>query len=250
VLGRRVLEVLAPDVAEAHEAKLLEREEHEAWDKAAITHRRLGNGRSRAVMTLPDAAMDRWLTQLHAFTSPRRENGVPPSERVPYPRKLAHAFTALLERIPEALAAPARRHHHGRSGDDRPGPAHRRPRDRPPHDRNPDHRGRGEAAGLRCRDLAGGAGREVPTVGPGPGQPVLSPAQRKALAIRDRECRAEGCDIPATWCEAHHLDPWGKNGNTDLDRGVLLCNFHHHQAHDSRYDSTRMASGLRFHRRT
>ena len=33
VLGRRVLEVLAPDVAEAHEAKLLERQEQEAWDQ-------------------------------------------------------------------------------------------------------------------------------------------------------------------------------------------------------------------------
>ena len=33
---------------------------------------------------------------------------------------------------------------------------------------------------------------------------LFSPAQRKALAIRDRECTAEGCAIPAAWCEAHH----------------------------------------------
>jgi hypothetical protein len=25
--------------------------------------------------------------------------------------------------------------------------------------------------------------------------------QRKALALRDRQCTAEGCTIPATWCE-------------------------------------------------
>lgn len=96
MLGRRVLEVLAPDVAEAQEARLLENEEEAAWDRASITHRRLGTGVSRAVVTLPDATMDRWLTQLHAFTSPRRDR-----HAGPYPRRLAHAFTALLERIPE-----------------------------------------------------------------------------------------------------------------------------------------------------
>jgi hypothetical protein len=65
--------------------------------------------------------------------------------------------------------------------------------------------------------------------------------------------RAEGCDIPAARGKpkAHHLDPWAKNGNTDLNRGLLLCSFHHHRAHDTCYNSTRMASGdLRFHRRT
>ena len=29
--------------------------------------------------------------------------------------------------------------------------------------------------------------------------------QRKAMAIRDRECTADGCTIPAAWCEAHTL---------------------------------------------
>ena len=53
---------------------------------------------------------------------------------------------------------------------------------------------------------------------------LFKPAQRKAMVIRDRECRAEGCTIPATWCEAHH---WGQTvvpgGQTDLKDGVLLC---------------------------
>lgn len=80
---------------------------------------------------------------------------------------------------------------------------------------------------------------------------LFTPAQRKALAIRDRDCRAEGCDIPAAWCEAHHLTPWGRGGDTDLDQGVLLCSFHHHRAHDARYDLTRMPNGdFRYHRRT
>jgi len=77
-------------------------------------------------------------------------------------------------------------------------------------------------------------------------------AQRKAMIIRDRECRAEGCTIPAAWCEAHHWrKPWAQGGRTDLDDGVLLCSWHHHRAHDPTYDSSRMPNGdVRFSRRT
>jgi hypothetical protein len=66
---------------------------------------------------------------------------------------------------------------------------------------------------------------------------LFSPAQRKAMAIRDVTCRAEGCEIPAAWCEAHD--------------GALLCSFHHHRAHDHRYQTRRQPTGdLTFHRRT
>lgn len=81
---------------------------------------------------------------------------------------------------------------------------------------------------------------------------LFSPAQRKALAVRDRRCRAEGCTIPAAWCEAHHAGhPWSRGGKTDLADGLLLCSHHHHRVHDPDYAHTRLADGdLRFHRRT
>jgi len=81
---------------------------------------------------------------------------------------------------------------------------------------------------------------------------LFKPAQRKAMIVRDRECRAEGCTIPAAWCEAHHWGrPWADGGKTDLQDGVLLCNWHHHRAHDPTYDSSRMPNGdVRFSRRT
>ena len=81
---------------------------------------------------------------------------------------------------------------------------------------------------------------------------LFSPAQRKAMAIRDRHCRAEGCDIPAAWCEAHHANnPWSRGGRTDLADGLLLCSFHHHRAHDPTYDQRHLPTGaLRFTRRT
>jgi hypothetical protein len=53
------------------------------------------------------------------------------------------------------------------------------------------------------------------------------------MAIRDRQCTAHGCAIPAAWCEAHHWkQPWSQGGRTDFADGKLLCSFHHHRAHD------------------
>ena len=34
------------------------------------------------------------------------------------------------------------------------------------------------------------------------------------------------------WCEIHHLKPWERNGNTDLDNLVPLCSYHHTWVHD------------------
>ena len=81
---------------------------------------------------------------------------------------------------------------------------------------------------------------------------LFKPAQRKAMIIRDRECRAEGCTIPAAWCEAHHWGkPWSRGGRTDLKDGLLLCSWHHHRAHDDTFAASRMPNGdVRFSRRT
>ncbi len=81
---------------------------------------------------------------------------------------------------------------------------------------------------------------------------LFSPAQRKAMAVRDRRCTADGCDIPAAWCEAHHhRQPWSKGGKTDLADGKLLCSFHHHRAHDPGWETHHHPNGsTTFHRRT
>ena len=70
--------------------------------------------------------------------------------------------------------------------------------------------------------------------------------------LRDRTCRAEGCEIPGTWAEAHHWIPWAKLGTTNLDDGVLLCSHHHHRVHqEDTYDTERLPNGdVRFTRRT
>ncbi len=69
---------------------------------------------------------------------------------------------------------------------------------------------------------------------------LFTPKQRIALAIRDGGCRWTGCDRPASYCEAHHIDEWARDdGRTDIDRGILLCRFHHMQLHHGRWHITR-----------
>ncbi len=70
-----------------------------------------------------------------------------------------------------------------------------------------------------------------------------SPAQRRALAARDRGCVFPGCDRHAGWASAHHLVHWIDGGATDLDNLALLCVFHHHRVHEGGYGVRRLPSG-------
>lgn len=75
-------------------------------------------------------------------------------------------------------------------------------------------------------------------------QRLFTTKQRVGLAIRDGGCRWTGCDRPASYCEAHHIDHWDEDqGRTDIDRGVLLCRFHHMQLHNNGWKITRDARG-------
>ena len=61
---------------------------------------------------------------------------------------------------------------------------------------------------------------------------LASPAQRTALAFRDRHCTHPGCDRPVSWSlHAHHRVPFSKGGPTVLKNLTLLCTQHHTLAH-------------------
>jgi hypothetical protein len=61
---------------------------------------------------------------------------------------------------------------------------------------------------------------------------TVSPAQRRALTVRDGGCVFPGCDCPATWTDAHHIRHWTRDlGPTDLENLVLVCRRHHRVAH-------------------
>jgi hypothetical protein len=60
---------------------------------------------------------------------------------------------------------------------------------------------------------------------------LITPALRRSLAARDRTCVEPGCDIPAHWCDAHHIIPWHAHGPTTLDNLERRCRRHHLTAH-------------------
>ena len=265
-IGRRILDVVAPEIAEAAEAADLADLEAHAADVTRLTMRRLGDGTTRISGRVPDASATRFATYLEAFSNPRQrrpeETHGPgdPLARLPYPKRLGQAFVQFLEAVdPQRLpihggdattvivtiplaslqADLATAHLIGAGlipGDDLTG----------------DRITAAQARRLACtaKILPAVLGGDSLPVDLGRARRLFTPAQRKALLIRDQTCRAEGCDTPGTWCEAHHLDPWHHGGDTDLDNGILLCSHHHHRAHDTAYRTDRLPNGdLRFHRR-
>jgi hypothetical protein len=58
---------------------------------------------------------------------------------------------------------------------------------------------------------------------------TATPAQRRALAARDRGCIIPGCGIPAEACQTHHVQDWATGSDTDLPNLALLCWAHHRQ---------------------
>jgi len=71
-------------------------------------------------------------------------------------------------------------------------------------------------------------------------QRLFTSRQRTALAERDGGCRWTGCDRPPSWCEAHHIEHWARDGGrTDVADGILLCKHHHLLLHDHHWEIVR-----------
>ena len=275
ILGRRVLDVVAPELVDAAEGEALEREEREAARRTFLRFRRRGDGTTDINGRLADSVADRLRTYLDAFTSPRKaakpstdqpsdsdplapqappsstDPGRPHDDRRPYDQRLGHAFGAFLEAVD-----PARLPIHG--GDatvvmvtveltellkdlgvaligDEPISA-------------------AQARRLACNAhiIPAVLGTDSEVLDLGKSARLFTAAQRRAHAKTHPTCQTQGCDIPAAWCEAHHgRQPWAAGGTTDRADLVFLCPFHHHRAHDHRYDTRRHPDGaVSFHRRT
>ncbi|TFD29061.1 HNH endonuclease signature motif containing protein [Cryobacterium cryoconiti] len=55
----------------------------------------------------------------------------------------------------------------------------------------------------------------------------FTPAQRRAIQLRDGTCIIPWCKIPAGMTEIHHVIPHSEGGATHTDNGVCLCWWHH-----------------------
>jgi hypothetical protein len=264
VLGRKILEAIDPETADAHEARKLEDEERRARERTSLHAKRLGDGTTRISANLPDAVANRLLTYLDAFTSPRHHSsdhtgeGLEPSVSSPESRGPAHvqrghAFAALLEHLdPHKLPA---------QGGDATAMiitisldqlrANLAAADLIGHQL--DRISAKEARRLACTAelIPAVLGTTGEVLDLGRTSRLFTRAQRKALRLRDRRCRAEGCDTPVAWTEAHHKNPWAHGGTTDLANAISLCSFHHHRCHDTSYLHEYLPNGdVRFRRRT
>jgi len=255
-VGRHLLEVIVPEVAETVERDRLDRADAAAYARARLTLRSNGDGTTVGWFRLPDLHAAILTTAIEAVIAPRKNAKPEPDPvtgRVPdHPTRMGQGFCEVLEHLPTdgygehgGLAATliiTLDHQSLRTGlgaaalvdgtEVSPGQARRL----------------ACGAGIIPAVLDGGStvldlGRE---------QRLFSRAQRIALALRDRGCRAEGCDRPPSWTEAHHLTkPWAEGGRTDLADGILLCGHHHRLAHHPDYTHQRLPNGdLRYHRRT
>ncbi len=104
VLGRRILEVVSPETAEAHEARLLERQERAAAAATRLTLWDDGHGQLHGRFTLDTLTGAALKKALSAIAAPRHQAGQgtlgPVGERRPTPERLGQAFTEYIQRYP------------------------------------------------------------------------------------------------------------------------------------------------------
>lgn len=256
VLGRRVLEVVDPDAADADEARRLEAEEADALAAASFTLVDDGRGSCHGRFTVPSlhgAMLAKDLKARVARTPGKAVEGDPGQVAPRYSRHgMGLAFVDYIETRPRrsvpkagglAATVVVTMELETLLGGLKAASL--------------DTGGRisaGEARRLACR-----AGI-IPVVLGGPSVPLdvgrrrrfHTEAQRIAMGIRDGGCTADGCDAPPAMTEAHHDEvPWSRNGGTSVEKGRLLCPPHHRRIHDPAFQHHLDKHGkVRFTRRT
>ena len=244
ILGRKILDVLAPQISEEHERRLLEAEEQHAAATASFTMRPDGHGSMIGRFKIPALAGHILHQHLSAIAAPRHRAATETTPTpVTRPLRLGTAFVEYIETrpvpgTPKAGGIPATVVVTMTMAD---------------------LLGAEKAATLdsgeaisasEARRLACEAGI-IPAV-LGTRSQVLdlgrrtrfhTEPQRIALGLRDRGCTVEHCDWPPAMCHAHHPQPWARGGGTSLDNGMLLCPRHHTLAHDARYELKATANG-------
>jgi hypothetical protein len=241
-VGKRILDIVAPEVGECHEAAVLAAEESRAMAGVELVMVDDGEGRCHGRFTVPSHVGVMFKRHLLALANPARHTEAELRDE-------AGDWKSLRRRLGEAFVEHVERY---------------------PVDATPQTAGvtatvvvtmtleqllAGQATALlddgsrmsagQARRLACEAG-VVPAVLGTKSQPLdlgraarlFTRAQRVALGLRDGGCTAKGCETSASGCHAHHDDPWSRLGLTDLANGRLLCPRHHRLAHDSRYAMT------------
>ena len=247
--------MIAPEIGEAHQARLLEKEEREAAAAASFKMSEDGHGKCHGRFTI-DAVHGAMLRKaLLALAAPKHRasvDGTAPAPGRPTAHRIGQAFCEYIEgypadRLPHAggtnatmvVTIPVET----LTGGLKAAAAGHRPAGLP----------RAVPAGWRARP-----GSSPPSSAAAPRSSTWAgrrrfhtEPQRIALALEQGGCTAEGCDWPPGLCHVHHDTPWHQGGHTSLRNGRLLCPRHHTRAHDPTYTHTVLPDGkIRFHRRT
>ncbi len=257
VIGRRILEVIDPEAADAEEARQLEAEEKDALAAASFTMSDDGHGRCHGRFSVPSLHGEMLRKHLMALASPARDvTGAADPEGAAQPRMLSRhrmgaAFTEYVETrpggsVPSSGGVPATvvvtMELETLLGGLKAASL--------------DTGGRisaGEARRLACRAgvipvVLGGRSTVLDV---GRKRRFHSEAQRIALGVRDGGCSAYGCETPPGLCHAHHDIPWSRGGGTSVEHGRLLCPRHHRRIHDLAFGHSLDKHGhVRFSRRT
>ncbi|MGY4719870.1 DUF222 domain-containing protein [Naumannella huperziae] len=257
-LGNHLVEIIAPDVADAHDSAALERAERRAQQARSLTFADDGHGSIRFRGRLPQLDGEALVAVVDAYAT--RDASVaardPLAAELSSPeQRRADGLAAMVQHIQGCAAAPG-------AGGDRPRLvvtiAHDELLAQVRHEVDAhgvdahgvdahgvdDHR----IGGTRAESLRTGARISaaalrrlacdcdlLPVVLGGAGQPLdvgrehrlVTGPVRAALTVRDRGCVMPGCDRPPERCEAHHIVPWQAGGPTSLANLVLLCRHHH-----------------------
>jgi len=241
-LERRALRVTdvfkTPDQADADENATLAERERRAWATSSFEMWDNRDGTHSGRFTLPEAQADMLRTAVNAISAPRRDHlhhhpTAPESAQPAGADRLGRGFAELANHLPTdglpqggatGATLVVRFDYTTLIEGIKPATLSTGTR-----------LSAGQARQMACRmglipEVF--AGQSVP-LDMGRSKRLFTPAQKLAIAARDRGCTAPWCDRPPEWTEVHHhRQPWAKGGTTDLADGMLVCSHDHHILHD------------------
>jgi hypothetical protein len=240
-VGARILEHVAPAVAERAEEAALARQEARAHAGRVLYLSPAGDGRVRLTGWLDALAAATINAALDPLCAPTRDPG---GQRSPAQRR-ADALVEICQLALNTNELP-------RNGGERPQVVLTVPYDLLRGALSAGTLDTGEQLSpaavrrLACdaKLLPAVLGSSGQVLDLGRSRRLISGPLRRALVIRDGGCAFPGCDRPARWCEGHHLRAWIDGGLTNLDNSVLVCGFHHRLLHHSDWAVRLGADGL------
>jgi Domain of unknown function (DUF222) len=249
--ARTILEVVAPDLADAHLAKLLEKQERDAEDANRFRIWDTPQGRVRGTFDLDGFTGACLKKALFANAAPKHRAAKGPlGDRLPTAERLGVAFAEYVRRYPTTKLPNAGGLNATvvvlMSLETLMGGLKAAKLD------TGEHISASQARRLAC--VAGiipavlGGKSEVLDLGRS--RRLYSRPQRIKTTIEQGGCIEEDCDAPPAFTQMHHPIPWAEGGRTDGD-GWMLCLSAHRRVHDPRFTHEKLPKGkVRFHRRT